>query len=291
VIRARRAPLFLPGDSERKIAKAAALGADAVVLDLEDGVAASQKAAARALTARALRDIDFGASERLVRVNAAGSGLEREDLAQTLPGRPNGYVLPKVESAETVRQVSAWLCAEERTRGWPEGGIGLLALIESAGGVLRLAEIAGADARLCALIFGAEDFAASIGAKRTAEGREVLYARSAVVVAAAAHGLAAVDTLFVDFQDDEGLRRDAAVAVEMGFSGKLAIHPRQVPILHAAFTPPADEVAAAQRLLDAFEAHARQGTGTFALDGKMVDMPMVRSARQVLARAGIRRPD
>jgi citrate lyase beta subunit len=288
VIRARRAPLFTPGDSDRKIAKAAATGADAVVLDLEDGVAPDRKAHGRKVVAEALAGLDFGESERLVRINAVGSGLEEEDLRATLDARPDGYVLPKVESAEAVRQVSCWLAAEEKARGWPEQGVVLLALIETAGGIVRLPEIAGSDGRLAALMFGAEDYAASVGAVRTREGIEVLYARSAVVAAAAAAGLDAIDTLFTDFADDEGLRRDARFARQLGYAGKLAIHPRQVPIIHEALTPTGEEIAQARRLLDAYRAHLGAGRGAFALDGKMVDMPMVRAAERVLARAGLR---
>src|SRR5262249_11692452 len=157
--------------------------------------------------------IDFRGSERLVRINAAGSGLDLADLEVTFEGRPDGYVLPKVESAEMVRAVSARLGLLEREHGWSEGAIGVTALLGTAAGVLRAGEIAGSDPRLRALIFGAEDFAASVGATRTADGLEVLYARSAVVVAAAAHGLDAIDTLFVNFQDDDGLRKDTAVSV------------------------------------------------------------------------------
>jgi citrate lyase beta subunit len=289
MIRPRRAPLFTPGDSERKIAKGAAAGADAVVLDLEDGVALGRKAEARATVRKALEEIEFQATERLVRINPVGTGLETEDLAEVLGGRPDGVVVPKTESGAQLHSLAQHLAREERARGWPEGSLRIIALVETAPGVARLPEIAGGgEGRLDALIFGAEDYAASIGATRTPEGMEVLYARSAVVTFAAAHGLQAIDTLWTDFQDDEGLRRDALFARQLGYVGKIAIHPRQVPIIHAAMTPSEAEIAHARCVLQMHDAQQAAGQGAFALDGKMVDMPMVRAALQVLARAGMK---
>lgn len=285
-MRRRRAPLFMPGDSEHKIAKAAGLEVDSVVLDLEDAVTADRKAEARSVTARLLAELDFGGRERLVRINPVHGGLEEEDLEATISGRPDGYVLPKLESAESVRWASRWLAAAEETRGWEVGSIALCGLIESARGVVALREIAAADGRLRSLWFGAEDFCASVGATRSPEGIEVLHARAEVVVTAAAFGIQAVDTLFVDFRDDAGLRHSAEASRRFGFDGMMAIHPRQVEIIHAAFTPTPEEVAAAEHLLEAFARHTRAGRGAFSLDGRMVDMPMVRSAERVLAQAG-----
>ena len=285
-MRARRALLFMPGDDRHKIEKGAATGVDAVVMDLEDGVALNRKEEARETVRRALEKVTFGRTERLVRINPVGSGLEEADLEATLDGHPDGYVVPKVESPEQIRWVSAWLAAEERARGWPVGGIRLLAILESARGILNAGAIAVADDRLEALIFGAEDFAGDVGATRTREGWEVFYARSAVVVAAAAHELQAIDTVFIDLHDLERLRQEAAFALQLGFDGKLAIHPRQVPVIQGVFTPSPEEVERAKRLIEAFETHQAEGTGVFAFEGKMVDMPMIRAARRVLARAG-----
>ncbi len=286
-MRARRALLFMPGDDRHKIEKGAATGVDAVVMDLEDGVALNRKEEARETVRRALEEVTFGRTERLVRINPVGSGLEEADLKATLDGHPDGYVVPKVESPEQIRWVSAWLAAEERARGWPVGGIRLLAILESARGILNAGAIAAADDRLEALIFGAEDFAGDVGATRTREGWEVFYARSAVVVAAAAHELQAIDTVFIDLHDLEGLRQEAAFALQLGFDGKLAIHPRQVPVIQGVFTPSPEEVERAKRLIEAFETHQAEGTGVFAFEGKMVDMPMIRAAKRVLARAGV----
>jgi citrate lyase beta subunit len=219
----RRALLFIPGDSRRKLEKASSLGA--------------------------------------------------------------GVLLPKVESAEAIRWLDEHLGQAEKARGWPQGKITMLAMIETARGVVNLASIAGASRRLSALVFGAEDLAGDIGATRTREGWEVFYARSAVVTCAAAFGLPAVDMVYVDYQDEAGLIREARQGAEMGYAGKQVIHPDQVVPVQAAFTPGDEAIAQARRVLEAHEQHQASGVGAFALDGRMVDMPVVRAAEQVLAKA------
>ena len=281
----RRSLLFMPGDDLHKIQKGATIGADAVIMDLEDGVAQNRKEAARAVVRGALSSVDFGGTARFVRLNAPETGLSYDDLQQTVDGHPDGYVLPKVESAETIRMVSRQLADSERAHGWTVGGIRLLVVVETARGIMNLREIAEADPRLAALIFGAEDFVGDIGATRTRDGWEMFYARSAVVVVAAANGLQAIDTVFTDLTDLDGLRVETERALQMGFAGKLAIHPRQVAVINDVFTPSADAVARAHALLAAFEAHQADGTGAFNHNGQMVDMPMVRAARRVLQRA------
>jgi citrate lyase beta subunit len=281
----RRALLFMPGDERHKIEKGAGLGVDSVIMDMEDGVALSNKAAARATVAAALQEIDFGRTERLVRINPVGGTLWVDDLDATVSARPDGYVLPKVENAAQVQAVAARLSAEEVARGWPEGSIRLLAIIETAMGILNLRDIAGSSSRLDALLFGAEDLAGDIGATRTAEGWEVFYARSAVVLHAKAFGLQAIDTPFVQLGDIPGLLAQTQTARTMGYTGKLAIHPRQVEPIQQVFTPTPEEIAQARRLIDTHTTHQTAGIGVFDLDGKMVDMPMVRAAETVLARA------
>lgn len=285
--RPRRALLFCPATERHKVEKAAALGADSVILDLEDSVALSLKLEARDGAAAALAEVDFGRSERLVRVNPAASGLLEADIEAVVfaAGPPDGFILPKVESAEDVRAVSSFIAAAERRRGIAAGATRLLAIIETARGIVRLAEIAAADPRLDALIFGAEDLAGDIGATRTREGREVAFARSAVVLHAAAERLAAIDTPFVDLGDEAGLMAETREALHMGYTGKLAIHPKQLAPIVSVFTPTDADLAAAERLLEAHERHQEAGQGVFVLDGKMVDMPMVRAAERVVARA------
>lgn len=283
--RVRRAILYTPGDDMYKLTKAAGLDVDSLILDLEDGVALNRKAEARKTVAEALRTLDFGRTERLVRLNPAASGWQEDELRETVDARPDGYVLPKVESPEEIRAISAALAAAENAHGWPQGSIRLLAMIETAKGIVQLREIAGADPRLEALIFGAEDLAGDLGVTRTAEGWEVFYARSALVVTAAAFGLQAIDMIFTHLTDLEGLAREARQAAQLGFTGKSVIHPRQIEPVQAAFTPSMEAIERARRLIDAFNDFQASGTGVFAWEGKMVDAPMIRAARQTLAKA------
>jgi citrate lyase beta subunit len=275
----------MPGDDMRKIQKATTLGVDCICMDMEDGVALNRKAEARQTIAQALQSLNFGAAERLARINAIGSGFESDDLAVVLPARPDGIVIPKVEHAEQIQWVSQMIAGYEELYGWPKESICLLAVVESARGVVNLPQIASADPRLQAIIFGAEDFAGDIGATRTPEGWEVFYARSAVVTYAAAYDLQAIDMVYIDFQDIEGLRREAEQGAQMAFSGKQIIHPNQVAPVQEAFTPSDEAIAYALRVQQAFEEHQKAGKGAFALDGKMIDAPIMKSAQRVLALA------
>lgn len=281
----RRALLYTPGDDRHKIEKAATLDVDCLCLDLEDGVAQTKKAVARVVIADAMRALDFGATERCIRINGVGSGFEAEDLAAALAARPDAIVLPKAESAGHVTWASAEIETYEAVHGLPPGGIRLLVDVETALGVLNLREIATASPRLEAIIFGGEDFAASIGATRTREALELLYARQAVVTVCAAYGLGAIDIVTIDFKDLDPVREEAAFGARLGFSGKQVIHPAQVEPVQTAFTPSDEAIAGAQRLVALFEASQEQGKGAFALDGRMIDMPLVRNARGVLERA------
>ncbi|MEJ5241418.1 MAG: CoA ester lyase [Anaerolineales bacterium] len=286
MIRPRRSLLYVPGDDWRKITKAATLGVDCVCLDMEDGVALNRKDAARTTIPKALAELDFGRAERLVRINAIGSGLEEEDLQAALQVIPDGIVIPKVESPEQLDWAEKRLAEEERRRGLPHGTLRLWIGIETPRAILNLSQLA-AHPRLEVLIFGSEDLAAALGATRTPQAWEVFYARSAVVLAAAAFGLQAIDMVSIELQDMERVRAEAIFGAQMGYSGKQIIHPNQVAPVHEAFTPSAEAVAQAQRVIEAYEAHLREGKGAFALDGKMIDLPLVKAARNVLARAGI----
>lgn len=281
-----RSLLFMPADSPRKIAKGAALPADAIIADLEDAIALSRKHESRALLVESFQKLPQNGASRFIRINPVHSPFWPDDLLKTFAAAPRAYVIPKVESAADLQLVSERLTTLERAAGLPIGTVRLLAIVESAAGVMNLREIAGADSRLVALALGAEDFAGDIGAQRTREGWEVFYARSAVVTAAAAFGLQAIDTVYIDLTDDSGLAEECEAVQKMGFRGKLAVHPRQVNVINRAFTPDLSEVAAARRLIAVFEAHQRAGRGVCVLDGKMVDMPMYRAAQDLLARAG-----
>ncbi len=279
----RRSLLFAPGDDLRKLGKAAQSSADAVILELEDGVASDRKAIARQTVREAAAALDFGRREKLIRVNDVATPFFEADVRETIGTRPDGFVLPKVESAGDVRRICNLIDVAERERGWPAGGIGLIILIETPRGILNLREICEADARLRAIIFGAEDYASFIGARRTREASEVLFARSAVVNACGAFNLQPIDMVFIDFNDAAGLEQECMRGRQLGFAGKQVIHPKQIEIVNRCFTPSAEEITWARRVMDAFRASQHAGRGAFALDGKMIDLPVVRQAERILA--------
>jgi citrate lyase beta subunit len=275
----------MPGDDRRKIEKATTLGVDCICMDMEDGVAATRKTEARAVIAQAMKELDFGTSERCIRINSLESGLEKFDLAAALATNPDSIVVPKIESGDQVKWVSEHIETYELSSNIRVGNIRLMIGVETAKGILNLKEIADADNRLEAIIFGAEDYAASIGATRTKEGTEVLYARSAVVVACAANDLQAIDMVYIDFRDAEGLRLEAQQGAALGFSGKQVIHPNQVVPVQESFTPSEEAIEYARRVVETFEASQKEGKGAYALDGKMIDMPLLKNAQKVLERA------
>jgi citrate lyase beta subunit len=280
----RRALLYMPGDDRHKIEKALTLQVDSICMDLEDGVAPNRKILARRVIASALQELDFSTSERLVRINAIGSGLEQQDIEQILTFRPDGIVVPKVESLEQLQWVSGKIENAELTSGWPVNSIRLIADVETAKGMLTLKEIAS-HPRLDALIFGAEDYAVSIGAVRTRQGWEVFTARSMVVMQAKSLGLQAIDMVTVDFHDLERMRSEAIFGAQLGYTGKQVIHPAQVGPVQEAFTPDDFSIQQARHLVEAFESHQKDGRGAFALEGKMIDLPLAKVAQGVLERA------
>jgi citrate lyase beta subunit len=232
-----------------------------------------------------MKELIFGESERCIRINSVGSGLESYDLAAALSADPDTIVVPKIESAEQVKWVSDHIETYELSSNHDLGSVRLLVGVETAKGILNLREIAESDRRLEAIIFGAEDYAASVGAKRTKEGTEVLYARQAVVTACAANDLQAIDMVYIDFRDEAGLRIEAEQGAGFGFSGKQIIHPNQVSAVQETFTPSDEAVEYARRIVDTFESSQREGKGAYALDGKMIDMPLLKNAQKVLDRA------
>ncbi|WP_267639308.1 HpcH/HpaI aldolase/citrate lyase family protein [Haloarchaeobius amylolyticus] len=272
----RRSVMFSPGDRPELMRKAPGTGADTVVFDLEDAVAPGRKAEAREHVRELLTDAEFDPDcEVCVRVNPPASGMA--DDVEALAGdlRLDALMLPKVAGAADVDQLD---------EAFPGETPPVLALVESAAGVLAAGDIGSADAT-DALVFGAEDLSADIGATRTDEGTEVLYAREKVVVAAAAHGLDAIDTVYTDFSDSEGLADETDFAIQLGYDGKMAIHPSQVPVINDAFTPAADRIEWAQAVLDARDEADAEGRGVFQVDGEMIDAPLIAQAERVLARA------
>ncbi len=284
---ARRSVLFTPGDRPEMLRKASDTAADVLVFDLEDAVVPGRRPEARRTVAELLASSEFDPdAEVCVRLTRTEPERDLEGILAGGPGesdatgqggdRLDAVMLPKVASPEAVDTVAGLLA--ERNRSVP-----VFALIETARGVLRADEVADASAT-DALVFGAEDLAADLGAMRTAEGHEVLYARERVVTAAAAAGIDAIDTLYTDFEDEAGLRDDAAFATQLGYDGKLAIHPAQVAPINHAFTPDPDRVAWARKVLEAREAIDPED-GVFEVDGEMIDAPLIAQAEQIVDRA------
>jgi len=280
----RRALLYMPGDNWKMITKSVTLGVDSICMDMEDGTAISKKAEARATIAKALQELDFGKSEKLARINSVGTGWEKDDIEAVLPYHPDGIVIPKVESIDQVEWAGRLIEAAELEHGWPLNLIRVVIGVETAKGILNLKEIA-AHPRLDAIIFGGEDFAASIGATRTKDATELLYARQAVVVACAANNLQAIDIVTIDYKDIEALRTESEFGVRLGYSGKQIIHPAQVEPVQDAFTPNDEAIFHAKRIVETFDASQKEGKGAYSLDGKMIDMPLLKNAQKVLERA------
>ena len=278
---ARRSVLFTPGDQPELLRKAPSTGADVVVFDLEDAVAPERKPDGREAVRTVLADPSFDPDcEVCVRVNPVGVAADA-DLDAVLDGDAGDAVdavmLPKTADADDVRTLDGLV--DEHDRSLP-----VLALVETAAGVLRAAEIAAADPT-DALVFGAEDLAADLGATRTEDGTEVLYAREHTVLAASAADVDAVDTVHTDFEDTAGLREETAFAAELGYDGKMAIHPAQVDPINEAFTPDGDSVEWARKVLAAKEEADAADAGVFRVEGEMVDAPLVAQAERVVERA------
>ena len=292
----QRSWLFVPGDSEKKLGKALATGADVLILDLEDSVAAENKPAARELVGTWLaahRDHGTGGKRigRWVRINTLDSRLWRDDLLAVLPGAPDGIMLPKSAGPESVQQLSAEIYELESRSGLAPNAVKIIPLVsETAGAALSIPSYAvTAMPRLAGLTWGAEDLSAAIGAtrKRDKDGRwtdTFRYARTQTLLAAHARGVAAIDTLYADFADAKGLKRAAEEARADGFAGMLAIHPAQVEIINAAFTPSEDELDEARAIVEAFKQNP--GVGTLQIDRRMIDRPHYKLALRVLGLDG-----
>lgn len=273
----RRSLLFSPGDRPELLRKAPSAGADVLCFDLEDAVAPDRKAEAREAVAAVLADPEFDPdAEVVLRV----SDRPRRDIEGVLGEEGHGggirldaVMVPKVADAGDVETVAALLAEHDRD-------LPLFALVETARGVQRADDISDADST-DALVFGGEDLAADLGATRTDEGTEVLYARERVVCAAAAAGVDVIDTVYTDFEDEAGLREETAFARQLGFDGKLAIHPAQVPVINEAYTPDRAEVEWAERVLAARDEAADEGRGVFQVDGEMIDAPLIAQAERV----------
>src|ERR1700733_3217707 len=287
-----RSLLFVPADSAKKLEKAMTSGADALIVDLEDSIALDGKARARDSAAVFLREACASANRPLllVRVNGLQTGLTDADLDAVAPAKPDAIMLPKAEGGASVVHADAKLAVREATSGLPDGHIKILPIAtETAAAMFLAGTFAGSSARLIGLTWGAEDLSAELGAQadRHAQGHFLdpyRLTRALCIAGAAAAGIPAIDTVYVDFRNADGFRRECEDACRDGFTGKMAIHPAQVPIINDVFTPSPSAVAHARAVIDAFA--ASPGSGVVGIGGVMYDRPHLVRAKQLLARAG-----
>jgi citrate lyase subunit beta/citryl-CoA lyase len=284
----KRSWMFVPGHRQRMIDKALAINADAVMLDIEDGVAPNEKDTARKNIAESLgREKKAGDPARYVRINAIGHARMDADVEAVVRPGLEGLVCPKVDTPDEVRKLDALLTEREPKMKMTPGGLKLLVAIESPRGLLNAPEIAASSPRVMGLIFGAEDFGRELGlpTSREGEARDLLYARSAIVVAAAAAHVQAVDGVWVDLNDAAGLSGFARQSRRLGFSGMSLIHPSQIDPINAVFSPTTEEVDYARRVLQAFDEANARGDGSIAFGGQLIDRPIVERARRTIEMA------
>lgn len=281
----KRTSLYASGSSAGKVLEARFYNQDCIIYDLEDSVSTMEKDAARFLIYHTVRYHRPPDKYVLIRVNGLYSEYIDEDLEAAVRARPDAIRLPKVEHAEEVRRIDAQITRIEKTAGIEPGSIELWCNIESVLGAVNAQEIATASPRVVALALGAEDYTASMGSLRSKAGHEIFYARMQVLQACRLAGISAQDAVFSDFNDLEGLQEDLKMTRGLGFDGKTVIHPRQIDMVNAAFTPTKKEIRNAQRVIAALEEGARKHTGVVVVDGSMVDKPMEIRARTVLAQA------
>lgn len=280
--RMRRSRLYLPGAEPKYFTNAGLHQPDAVILDLEDSVHPAEKDASRLLVRNALRAVDFGAAERMVRINQLPLGLE--DLEEVIPEQPDLILLPKVEHARQVLEVDRKI-TEIETREGITRPTWIMPILESALGIEHAFAIAAASDRVCALTIGLEDYTADLGVPRTQSGQESLYARLRMVNAAKAAGVQAIDSVFSDVADMDGLRKWGEQSRALGFEGMGCIHPLQIQVIHEAYAPTQTEIDKALKIVAAFEDAKARGLGVVSLGSKMIDPPVVNRAVKLVQRA------
>ena len=282
--RLRRTMMFVPGANPAMLRDAILYGADSIMFDLEDAVSMKEKDSARLLVYSALKTFDYQSVETVVRINELSSG-GRQDIEAMILGGINVIRLPKTETADDIRAVDAAIESVERHYQIPVGTTKMMAAIESAEGVLNAREIAIASNRMIGIALGAEDYVTSQKTRRYPDGQELFFARNYILHAARAAGIAAIDTVYSDVDNEDGLRQEASLIKQLGFDGKSIINPRQIPIINAIYAPTQAEIQNAKEVLAAIEEAESKGSGVIAINGKMVDKPIVERAYRVLAMA------
>ena len=280
-----RSLLYVPGNMPSMLQNMPVFHCDAVIIDLEDAVPHTEKDAARRLVRRFLEGYRDRDKEILVRINALDTPWGQADLREVIPALPDGVRLPKADTPEVVERLDTLLTELEEERGLEIGRFRILPSIESALGVINCIDIAQSSSRLLGLAFGAEDYTASMEIERTKAGDELMNARARVVWAAKAAGIPAIDSIFADVKDMEGLRRETELVKALGYTGKSLVNPRQIEVVHAVFAPKPEEIAYALEVLEAIQRARELGTGVISLGGKMVDAPVVKRAYRTLRTA------
>ncbi|MCH8801808.1 MAG: CoA ester lyase [Chloroflexi bacterium] len=278
-----RSVIFVPGNRANMLERARKFTADVVMVDLEDSVPPGEKTAARDLAKEWVPVLRREGQRVMVRVNSLDTGLTRPELEAIVSPDLYGISLGKVGSTWNIRDVDRMLNAIEPVAGVEPGSTKIVAWTETASALIDARDIANASPRVIALAFGAEDFTNDMGIERSDTGEEVLVPRSLVPVAARAANVASLDSPFVLFQDPDALRADAKRARQMGYTGKFAIHPSQIDIINEVFSPSPEEIAYARQVTEAWEQAEAEGRGSLAMDGRMVDVPVVKRAQNLLA--------
>ncbi|MFW9924932.1 MAG: HpcH/HpaI aldolase/citrate lyase family protein [Candidatus Thorarchaeota archaeon] len=279
--RLRRTRLYIPGNNPGMVQNALIYGADSLIFDLEDSISIAEKDSARMLIRNALIDLDFGECEITIRINAIDTQYFIKDMEAIIPTKPDGILLPKTETKEDLLKVDEIITKIEKENNFPIGSVKIMPIIESALGVLNIETIASAP-RVVAIGLGGEDLTADIGAKRTKTGKELEYISSKLIIACAAYKIQAIDTVYTDVNDLEGLYQATLQAIELGFQGKSVIHPSQIEIVHQAFTPSENEIEKAEKIVKAYQDAKKKGLGVISVDGRMVDLPVVRRSERIL---------
>ena len=279
--------LYIPGNNPAMLQQGGVYGADSVLLDLEDAVSVNRKDAARILVRNMIKTINYYEAETCVRVNHLSTPFGAEDLEEIVPLQPNAIRFPKTETVEELANLLDIIQKIETKHGLPHDKMKIHIMIETALGIQNVFEIAKFSKRVDAITIGGQDLIADMNITETRDGAGIDLARKMIVMAAKANGIDAIDTVFVDINDEEGLRRETQYAKDLGFSGKAVINPRQIDIVHEVYTPSEKEVRNAYRIVTEFNKNKEDGLGVFAIDGKMIDAPVVARARYVLHLAGI----
>lgn len=280
--RLRRTMMFIPGNNPGMMKDPHIYGADALMFDLEDSVKLSEKDAARFLVFNAITTLNYGEVEKVVRINPLETEFGKHDIEAMVKASVNVIRLPKSETAQDVIDVDNYITECEEKYGIEVGSIGMMAAIESALGIINAYSIATASDRLVGIALGAEDYVTDLKTTRTSSGIELLAARTQIVIAARAAGIAALDTVFSDVNDEEGLRRETQLIKDLGFDGKSVLNPRQIPPVVEIFTPTQKEIDHAERVIAALKEAETKGLGVISLDGKMIDKPVVIRAERIL---------